>query len=195
MVQRQFEFRYSNSSPLKLQLFSPAPTNDDIQELELTDSLTDLASRLGPEDPLVKQILAGKSPHARAVELVTETKLKDISIRHELYDGGVAALKDCSDPMMALATLVDPTARHFRQIFDEAGESEQEAYAQIARARFALKGHEIYPDPTFTLRLSLGEVIGYEENGKEIPPLTTLAGLHQTAADRKTHEPFDLPQR
>jgi hypothetical protein len=193
--ERLVEFRDSNRSPLELQLFSPAPIYDDVEELELTDSLTDLASRLGPEDPLVKQILAGKSPHARAVELVTETKLKDISIRHELYDGGVAALKDCSDPMMALATLVDPTARHFRQIFDEAGESEQEAYAQIARARFALKGHEIYPDATFTLRLSLGEVIGYEENGKEIPAFTNFAGLYQRAADHKNHEPFDLPPR
>jgi Peptidase S46 len=189
------EFRDSNRLPLELQLFSAAPIYDDVEELELADSLTDLANRVGPDDPLVKQILAGKSPKVRAIELVNGTKLKDIAVRRQLYEGGAAALKDYSDPMIALATLVDPTARRFRRIFDEAGETEQEAYGQIARARFALKGTEIYPDATGTLRLSFGEVEGYEENGQTVPAFTTFAGLYQRAADHQNREPFDLPSR
>jgi hypothetical protein len=193
--ERLAEFRDSNRLPLELQLFSPAPIYDDAEELELADSLTDLVSRVGPDDPLVKQILAGKSPKDLAMELVIGTKLKDIAIRRQLYEGGAAALTDYSDPMIALATLVDPTARRVRRIFDEAGETEQEAYGQIARARFALKGNEIYPDATGTLRLSFGEVEGYQENGNAVPAFTTFAGLYERAADHHNHEPFDLPSR
>lgn len=193
--ERLAEFRDSNRAPLELQLFSPAPIYDDVEELELSDSLTDLATRLGPEDPLVKQILAGKSPRERAHELVSGTKLKDVTVRHQLYEGGATALKDSPDPMIAFATLVDPVARRLRRIFDESGETEQEAYGQIARARFALKGNEIYPDATGTLRLSFGEVSGYEEDGKTIPAFTTFAGLYQRATDRQNREPFDLPPR
>jgi hypothetical protein len=193
--ERLAEFRDSNRSPLELQLFSPAPIYDDVEELELSDSLTDLATRLGPEEALVKQILAGKSPRERAHELVTGTKLKDVTVRRQLYEGGAAALQDYSDPMIALATLVDPAARKLRRVFDESGETEQEAYGQIARARLALKGNEIYPDATGTLRLSFGEVSGYEDDGKTIPAFTTFAGLYQRSNDHQNREPFDLPPR
>lgn len=193
--ERLAEFRDSNRLPLERQLFSPAPIYDDVEEVELADSLTDLASRLGPDDPLVKQILAGKSPRARAIELVSGTKLRDIAVRHQLYDGGAAALQDYSDPMIALATLVDPTARRVRKIFEECGETQQEAYGQIARAKFALQGDETYPDATGTLRLSFGQVEGYEENGQTIPPFTTFAGLYKRAGEHQNHEPFDLPPR
>jgi hypothetical protein len=189
------EFRDSNRQPLELQLFSPAPIYDDAEELELSDSLTDLATRLGPEDPLVKQILVGKSPRERARELVGGTKLKDVAVRRQLYEGGAGALKNYPDPMIELATMVDPTARRLRRIFDETGETEQEAYAQIARARFALKGNETYPDGTGTLRLSFGQVSGYEEDGQTIPAFTTFAGLYQRANDHQNREPFDLPPR
>jgi len=193
--ERLAEFRDSNRAPLELQLFSPAPIYDDVEELELSDSLTDLATRLGPQDSLIKQILAGKSPRDRAHELVSGTKLKDVSVRHQLYEGVAAALEGYSDPMIALATLVDPAARQVRRIFEESSETEQEAYGQIARARFALKGNEIYPDATGTLRLSFGEVAGYEEDGKTVPAFTAFAGLYQRANDHQNREPFDLPPR
>jgi Peptidase S46 len=193
--ERLAEYRDSNRAPLELQLFSPAPIYDDVEELELSDSLTDLATRLGPEDSLTKQILAGKSPRERAVELVSGTKLKDVAVRHQLYEGNAAALEGYSDPMIALATLVDPAARQVRRIFEESSETEQEAYGQIARARFALKGNEIYPDATGTLRLSFGEVAGYEEGGTTVPAFTAFAGLYQRANDHQNREPFDLAPR
>jgi Peptidase S46 len=193
--ERLAEYRDSNRAPLELQLFSPAPIYDDVEELELADSLTDLAARLGSDDSLVKQILAGKSPRERAHALVSGTKLKDVVVRHQLYEGGAAALEGYSDPMLALATLVDPTARQLRRVFEESSETEQQAYGQIARARFALKGNEVYPDATGTLRLSFGEVAGYEEDGKTVPALTTFAGLYQRANDHQNREPFDLPPR
>ena len=61
----------------------------------------------------------------------------------------------------------------------------------LAKARFAVYGDAIYPDATFTLRLSYGSVKGYEENGAQVKPFTTIAG----AFERHTGaEPFALPK-
>src|SRR5204863_475582 len=70
------QFRDSARESLELELFSTEPIYDDYEILRLTDSLTDFASQFGADNPLVQKVLTGKSPHARAVELVSGTKQK-----------------------------------------------------------------------------------------------------------------------
>ena len=189
------QFRDSARDSLELDLVSTEPIYDDYEILRLTDSLTDFASQFGADNPLVQKVLAGKSPHARAVELVTGTKLKDVAVRKDLYSKDVAALQAAHDPMIDLARLVDGPARDARKIYDAQEEVKKEAYAQIARARFAIEGASNYPDATFTLRLSYGTVHGYEQDGKQIPAFTDFAGLYQRAAEHDNKPPFDLPKR
>ncbi len=136
--------------------------------------MTRTAGTLGANNEIVRILLNGKSPRERAVELVTGTKLKDVAVRKKLYEGGAAALKDFSDPMIDLARALDPFARDVRKTFDEQGEIQQQAYAQISKARFALEGTSSYPDATFTLRLSYGTIEGYEEGGQHVPAYTDL---------------------
>ncbi len=167
------EFRDSARESLELELFSTEPVYDDYEILRLTDSLTDFASQFGADDPLVKKVLAGKSPHGRAVELVAAAH----------------------DPMIDLARLVDGPAREARKIHDAQEEIKKQAYSEIAKARFAIEGASSYPDATFTLRLSYGTVRGYEQDGKQIPAFTDFAGLYQRSAEHENKPPFDLPQR
>src|SRR5213075_2179905 len=145
-------FRGSARESLELELFSTEPIYDDYEILRLSDSLTDFASQFVANDPLVQKVLAGKSPHARAVELVTVTKLKD-----------AAALQAAHDPMLDLARLIDRPARDARKIYDAQDEIKKQAYSEIAKARFTIEGTGSYPDATFTLRLSYGTVRGYEQ--------------------------------
>ena len=189
------EFRDSYKESLELELFSSQPVYDDFESLKLTDSLTDMATRFGVDDPLVKQVLAGKSPVDRATELVTGTKLKDAAFRKQLYAGGAAAVSAARDPMIEVARLVDGPAREARKVYEAQDELKQQAYAEIAKERFALQGTNSYPDATFTLRLSYGTVRGYEERGKQIPALTNIAGLYQRGAEHKNDPPFDIPKR
>src|SRR5204862_7440226 len=77
------EFRDSYRESLELELFSSQPVYDDYEIVKLTDSLSDMATRFGTDDPLVKQVLAGKSPVNRATELMTGTKLKDVDLRKQ----------------------------------------------------------------------------------------------------------------
>ena len=189
------QFRDSARESLELELFSTEPIYDDYEILLLTDSLTDFASQFGEDNSLVQKVLAGKSPHARAAELVSGTKLKDVAARRELYSKDAAALQAAHDPMLDLARLIDGPAREARKTYDAQEEIEIQAYAEIARARFAIEGTGSFPDATFTLRLSYGTVRGYEQDGKQIPAFTDFAGLYQRSAEHDNKPPFDLPQR
>lgn len=189
------EFRDSYKESLELELFGDHPIYDDYEIVRLTDSLTDMAERFGADDALVKQVLAGKSPVDRARELVSGTKLKDVGFRKQLYSGGAAAVSAAKDPMIELARMVDGPARDARKVYEAQDEIKQQAYAEIAKARFAQEGTNTYPDATFTLRLSYGTVRGYDEGGKKIPALTTTAGLYQRGTEHNNQPPFDIPKR
>ena len=189
------EFRDSSRESLELDLFSNEPVYDDMEQVMLTDSFTDLATRFGYNDPLVQKVLAGKSPSARATELIKGTKVKEVAVRKQLYEGGAAAVTAAKDPMIELARLIDVPARAARKVFEAQDETKQQAYGDIAKARFAIEGTSNYPDATFTLRLSYGAVRGYEENGKPIAAFTDFAGLYARSAEHNNQPPFDLPQR
>ena len=193
--ERIADFRDSAKESLELTLFSTEPVYDDYEVLRLTDSLTDFAEKFGANDPMLKQVLNNKSPRARAVELVSGTKLKDVAVRKKLYAGDAAGLVAAHDPMLDVARLIDQPARDVRKIHETQEEIKKQAYAEIAKARFAVEGTSNYPDATFTLRLSYGTVRGYEEVGKQIASFTNFAGLYQRAAEHESKPPFDLPQR
>jgi len=189
------QFRDSARESLELELFSSEPVYDDYEILRLTDSLTDFASQFGAGDPLVKKLLAGKSPHDRAGELVSGTKLKDVAVRKDLYGKDAAALQAAHDPMIDVARLLDGPAREAKKIYDAQDEIKKQAYSEIAKARFAIEGTGSNPDATFTLRLSYGTVRGYEQDGKQIPAFTDFAGLYQRSAEHDNRPPFDLAKR
>jgi Peptidase S46 len=193
--QRLREFRDSNLPSLKESLLSKEPVYDDFEIVRLANSLTFLANQLGGDNEIVKKVLAGKSPQQRAAELITGTKLKDAELRKKLFEGGKSAVEAANDPMIELARSIDETARAVRKTIETQGEIKQQAYAQIAGAKFAVEGTSTYPDATFTLRLSYGVVKGYEENGKHVPFETTFAGLYERSAEHHNQPPFDLPER
>src|SRR5262249_1179023 len=177
-------------------LFSDEPIYEDFETLKLTDSLTFLATSLGGDDELVKQVLAGKSPRERAFELISGTKVRDPKVRQQLFEGGKAAVDAAKDPMIELARLVDAPARTIRKKYEaEVDEPRRQAYAALAKARYALDGTKVYPDATFTLRLSFGTIKGYKEDGKDVPPFTTFEGLFARSAEQGNRGPFELPNR
>src|ERR1700704_3039731 len=189
------EYRDSALPAIEVALFSEAPIYDDLEIVTLTDSLTSLVSHYEADSPIARNLLKGKSPHERAYELVTGTKLKNVQFRRQLYDGGLAALSAAADPMIEFAQAADETARHARQVVNEQDEVANKAYAQIAKAKLALGNGQFAPDATFTLRLSYGLVEGYAEEGKPIPAFTDFAGLYQRAEQHENRPPFELPPR
>jgi hypothetical protein len=103
-------------------------------------------------------------------------------------------VRAANDPMIELARLVDAESRTLRRQWEAAAETQQQAHAVIQRMRFALDGPARAPDATFTLRLSFGPVMGYEEAGTRIPAFTNFAGLYERNAQHSNREPFHLPK-
>ncbi len=187
-------FTDSARASLDLELFSPAPVYPDLEKLTLADSLAQMAETLGGDNPIVVQALAGHSPPEQAAELVDGTTLADVSVRRKLAGGGLAAVQASTDPMIVLARQLDPTSRALRKARETDVESvAQAAYAKIAQAQLAaLAPASVYPDATFTLRLSYGKVAGYTEAGQAVPAWTTLGGLYPYAAKHEDKPPYQL---
>ena len=195
-AQRLPEFTEARRASLEQSLYSPAPIHLDFEKLKLADSLEFMVELLGKDNVLSKQVLDGKSPEARANELIDGTKLADVNYRKELAKGGPAAIAASTDPMIVVAREIDDKAREVRKRYEsEVTGVERSSYSKIARALFETEGTKLYPDATFTLRLSYGAIEGYTENGKKIPPFTTLGGLYNRADAFKQKFPYNLPPR
>jgi hypothetical protein len=188
------EYTQANRPSLELQLFSPAPIYDDFEKLKLTDGLKFMQEELGADNPDVKKVLDGKSPEERATELINNTKLKDVDYRKQLVEGGQKAVDESTDPMIVLARLIDNKARLVRDRYqNEVVSVERTNYAKISQALFEMEGTKLYPDATFTLRLSYGAVKGYKENNRKIKPYTYFAGLYERAEQHNHKQPYKLP--
>jgi hypothetical protein len=193
--QRLPEFRESSRSSLEQALFSEAPIYNDLEVAELTDALSYFQEKMGGDNPLYKEILGTESVVDRAHSLVTSSKLADVALRKTIAAGGNAAIRSSTDPMIKLAQLIDAPARRIRKQYEDKVDGvNQEAYGQIANAKFALDGTNDYPDATFTLRLAIGVVKGYPQEGVQIPAMTTLAGAFQHEKDHGSKDPFVLPE-
>jgi hypothetical protein len=189
------EFRESNLKSLEFSLFSPAPIYPALEKVTIADSFKELVEEFGADDPFVKTVLGGKSPEERANELVEGTKLKDVAFRKALVAGGVKAIEESTDPMIALARQTDPELRQIRKWREDNVESVDKSNgALIAKALFAVKGKDRYPDATFTLRLAFGPAKGYVENGKPVPFETTWDGMYAHSQGHGGKPPYDLPK-
>lgn len=191
--QRLPEYSDARKGAIERQMSSDAPIYAGVEQAKLEATLAVMQQMVGADNALVKQIMAGKTPKDRAAELVAGTKLGDVATRKALLSGGKAAVSASKDPFIELARLVDPRARELRTKYDnEVLGVERDAYARIAQAVFATQGDAAYPDGTFTLRLSYGQVKGYMENGKSVPPFTEIRGLYIRGDEHKQKPPYKI---
>ncbi|HZP13185.1 MAG TPA: S46 family peptidase [Nevskiaceae bacterium] len=186
------EYTESALPSLTQDLFSPAPIYPNYEKVKLAWSLTKLREWLGADDPTVKQVLGKESPEQVASRLVDKTKLSDVATRRKLWEGGADAIAKSDDPFIALAKALDDESRAVRKRYEEDVEAiERKNAERISRVRFAREGTSVYPDATFTLRLSYGEVKGWDEKGQPVKPFTTFGGAFERATGAW---PFALPK-
>jgi hypothetical protein len=178
---------------LRQRVLSTAPIEVGLEELLLTFSLTKLREDLGPDHPVVKQVLGKRSPGDVAKTLITGTRLTDPKVRTALWNGGKAVTDPSTDALLALVRQLDGPARAIRKRYEDEVEAVvKRASEAIARASFKLRGTGTYPDATFTLRLTYGQVKGYAVGTRQIAPMTHFSG----AFERQTGAPpYALPAR
>jgi len=190
--QRLREFVDSRKPALTQKVTSTAPIYDELEILTLGAAFTGMRAELGPDDPFVRKVLGKDTPRELAARLVKGSKLRDPKVRKALFDGGETAVNASRDAMIEFARLVEPETRAVRKSYEDEVEAVIKKNAElIAKARFQIYGTSVYPDATATLRLSFGQMRGWEEAGKKVTPVTTLGGAFDRATGK---DPFALPK-
>ncbi|RUL71906.1 S46 family peptidase [Dyella choica] len=185
------QFREANLPAVEHTLESNAPVYPHYEQTLLSWSLEKLRQVLGADDSTVHEVLGKQSPDQLSQQLVSGTQLADPAVRKHLWDGGEKAVEASNDSMIKLVRQIDPEARQVRKAYeDEVTAPTDKADETIAKARFDREGMSSYPDATFTLRLSYGKVVGWNENGAPVPPFTYIGGLYKRATGA---DPFQLP--
>ena len=185
------EYTDANFPTLKQRIVSPAPIHAELERTILAWWLQKVRENLGSRDADVEALLRERNPQEIADAIIGGTRLMDASVRAQLLAGGPATIDAYQDPLLDFARTLDAPARTVRDDYENSVQAVVTKNAGlIAKARFALSGTSAYPDATFTLRLSYGTVMGYQENGQAVAATTKFAGAYAHASE---NEPFRLP--
>ena len=186
---------YSDSALplLEHEILDEAPVYPWLEELTLGFWLSKTRELLGADDERVRALLGREAPEALAHQLVAGTRLGDPTVRRRLWEGGIEAIRASDDPMIRFALANEERARplldRFRAEYDAPVTGAQ---SRLARARFAAYGDAVYPDATFTLRISYGSVQAWNERGRDLAPVTRIGGMYERATG---NAPYDLPAK
>ncbi len=184
------DFTESRLPLLEKKITDAAPVHPWLEELSLAFWLSKVREVLTADDPRVKEMLGKESPEQLAKRLVAGTKLADPKVRQELWKGGLEAIRKSDDPLIKFVLATDETARALLDRYRaEVDAPITAAQSRLAQARFAAFGDTLYPDATFSLRISYGSVQGWTERGREVPFTTVYEGLYQRATGAS---PYDL---
>lgn len=176
---------------LAKRLTDAKPITPWLEETNLVFWLSKTREYLTADSPAVKEMLGKDSPEALGHSMVSGTRLADPAYRKQLFDGGLAAVTASDDPLIRFVLATDARARAIRAKWRaEVTGPSAPASARIADARFGVYGDTLYPDATFTLRLSYGTVKSWDERGTPVPITTNFGGMFERATGQ---DPFDLP--
>jgi hypothetical protein len=174
------------------QMLDAQPVYPEMDKLQLEFWLTKLREELTADAPETALYLGKDSPENLARALAA-SKLADANLRKQLWEGGLAAVRASDDPLIRFVLRTDAAARNLRKAYEErvTGPTDR-ASERIAQARFAVYGTSVYPDATFSLRLSYGKIAGWTYRGQTVPSFTDFGGLYTRATGLP---PFDLAPR
>ena len=189
------QYRGPGIDNIRRQILAPAPLDTAYERLAIAAQLRAAQGELPANDPFLRVALAGKTPEARAAELVRGTRLTDPAFRQQLVQGGAAAVQTSTDPLIVFARQVDPLNRTQLARANSLNAIIATNSEKIGQALFAAYGTALPPDATFTLRISDGVVKSFPSNGTIAPYKTTFYGLYERSAAFDDKDPFKLPQR
>ena len=167
------------------------PIYTDMEEIRMRYWLSKTREYLTVDNPQVKAMLGRESPEALADRLISGTKLADPAFRAQALTMTTEQLAE-ADPLLAFVLANDDAAAAVGARWNaEINAPTARAAEKVAQARFAVYGTNLYPDATFSLRLSYGQVQGWSYRGVTVPPFTYMGGLYERATGS---EPFNAAQ-
>ena len=173
------------------QVGAETPIALEMEELRLRYWLSKTREYLTVDNPEVKAMLGRESPEALAERLISGTRMADAAFRAQAATMTTEQLAE-ADPLLAFVIANDGAAAAIGARWAaEVNAPTARAAEKVAQARFAVYGTNQYPDATFSLRLSYGQVQGWTHRGVTVPPFTYMGGLYERATGS---EPFNAAQ-
>jgi len=166
----------------RARLLEETPIATDLERIRLGFWLSKTREYLTVDDARVQTLLGRESPEGLAERAVSGTRLDEPAFRAAALDMTVEQLVALNDPMIDLALRnADQAAAVQTEWGGRVAVPTGRAAERVAQARFAVYGDNLYPDATFSLRLSYGSVQGWTYRGVEVPPFTYMGGLFDRA--------------
>ncbi len=167
------------------------PILTDMEEIRLRYWLSKTREYLTVDNPQVQALLGRESPEALADRLISNTRMGDAAFRAQAAAMTTEQLA-AADPLLAFIVANDDAASAIGARWNaEVNAPTARAAESVAQARFAVYGTNQYPDATFSLRLSYGQVEGWTYRGVTVPAFTYMGGLYERATGS---EPFNAAQ-
>ena len=167
------------------------PIAMEMEEIRLRYWLSKTREYLTVDHPDVKTLLGRESPEALADRLISGTRMGDAAFRAQAAAMTTEQMA-AADPLLAFIIANDaPAAAIGARWAAEVNAPTARAAERVAQARFAVYGTNQYPDATFSLRLSYGQVEGWSYRGVTVPAFTYMGGLYERATGA---EPFNAAQ-
>jgi hypothetical protein len=193
---RYEEYRDSSIDSLKLKLFSKAPIYNEVEKIHFKFTLENISEQLDKNDPFRKNALE-EEIDSQVERLIDDSKISDMDFRKNLFNLSYEELKKVDDPLLQYIIKLEPYLREERDWYESNIESVMTVQGKkINDIKFKLYGKTVYPDATFTLRLSYGKIKGYlDTNQISVPFRTTYYGLFDRAHSFSLKEEFSLTKK
>lgn len=169
---------------------------NDAGEMRFFKTFLQEIEMFAPENnDFASPILNGRTPETAAKEIMTETWFTDSSKTEKILDLKSKKFMKCDDPVLEAARTIVPVYFDAVDAFRGTSPARRSYEREVANAVFQVKGTDLPPDATFTLRIADGVVKGYEYNGTVAPVKTTFFGLYDRHYSNNGEFPWSLPDK
>lgn len=192
VAERRAGYSDADIAALGRRLATETPISTDLEKIFVDFWLSKTREYLTVDNANVKALLGKESPEQVAERLIDGTRLADPAFRAQALAMTPEQLAASGDPLIAFVLANDDAAQAVRTQWESAVSGPtSRAGEKIAQARFAVYGTNLYPDATFSLRLSYGQVKGWTYRGVTVTPFTEIGGLYERNTGA---EPFNAAE-
>lgn len=169
--------------------------NSEKEKEYLATYLSELKQYEHADIKFIDKILDGKTPEARAAKMLDKTDFADAKDLEEILSKDAKKFGKFDDPLLDAARIIVPKYNEAVTAFQSSTPRRRALESRIANSVFAVKGNNLPPDATFTLRLADGVVKPYNYNGTTSPYKTTFYGLYDRYYSYNEKYPWGLPSK
>lgn len=148
-----------------------------------------------PEFKFIDKVLDGKTSEERTEKMLKKTDFTDSAKLEKILGYELKKFKSFDDPILDAARIIVPKYTEAADAFQSSTPRRRALEARIANSVFAVKGSNLPPDATFTLRIADGKVKSYQYNGTTAPYITTFYGMYDRHYSNMSKFPWSLPPR